>query len=170
MRKRRWIYAIAGLGLVGAAWAAIRAYRRQDAITLWARRFGVPRSVLAGVVRTESRGDPQAKRLTGGDARRGGAWGLAQVTLATARELIPKIRRQHPEYGRILDRFDDSGPSLFDRDLNLLVAAFKLGSDQAALGRWDLAVLAYNRGREGARLYAGDPRSDRYVAKVLTAA
>ena len=172
MAQRRAWWEIPGLVGIGALlfYGSLRfAMGATDKVGVWAKRFGIPRKILAGIVRTESRGKARAKRLTGGDARRGGAWGLTQVTLATANDLIPRIRRQNPEYNQILDRFDGTGPSLFDKDLNLLLAAFKLSSDRAARGNWDRAVLAYNRGRQGARNYLGDPRDNRYVSKVLAA-
>lgn len=171
--KRAWweVPLVAGTFAIIAYGALRFAVGGQERIGVWARRFGIPRKVLAGIVRTESRGKPRAKRLTGGDARRGGAWGLAQVTLDTARDLIPRIRRQLPQYAPILDRFDGTGPSLFDRDLNLLLAAFKLSSDHAALGKksWAPAVLAYNRGRQGAKAFKGNPAAALYVQRVLSA-
>ena len=172
-RKRSWWEVPLTVGAFGViAWGALRfAMGAQDRIGTWARRFGIPRKVLAGIVRTESNGRRKAKRLTGGDARRGGAWGLTQMTLATANDLVPRVRRSNPEYSTILDRFDGTGPSLFDPDLNLLLAAYKLAADHAALGSrdWAPAVLAYNRGRRGARDYAGDPRQALYVQRVLAA-
>lgn len=170
--KRAWweipltVGAFSAIGYFALRWAM----GAQDPIGKWAGQFGIPRHILAGVVRTESGGKSKAKNLTGGDAARGGAWGLAQMTLATAQELVPKIRRQFPDYAKVLDRFDGTGPSLFNKDLNLLLASYKLATDYAALGGdWEMAVLAYNRGRQGARDYLGDPMTALYVQRVFAA-
>lgn len=49
-----------------------------------ALRHGVEPAMLRAIVRTESNWDPNAVNDTGGDAARGGAYGLGQMTLKTA--------------------------------------------------------------------------------------
>jgi soluble lytic murein transglycosylase-like protein len=138
-------------------------------IAKWANYFGVPIDVLEGVVRTESNFKPGAKNLTGGDLARGGAWGLAQMTLETAKGLVVATRSAHPDLAPILVRFDGTGPSLLDPDLNLLLAASLLASNYRQLRAWPAAVLAYNRGVGGARTYLASnvAESNVYVQKVF---
>src|SRR6476646_8005587 len=50
-------------------------------------RYGLPGAWGVGLARQESDFDPSAKNLEGGDAKRGGSFGLCQVTLLTARSL-----------------------------------------------------------------------------------
>lgn len=140
----------------------------------WADYFGVPIEVVAGVARTESRrpkwpdGYPKATNLTGGDLARGGAWGLCQMTLQTAVGLVLALKKSQPSLKPYLNRFDGTGPSLFDPDLNVLLACALLKSNFKAMGTWPNAVLAYNRGVGGARKYLATAvaQSNVYVQRV----
>lgn len=62
---------------------------------------GLPPELGAAIVRQESNWDPDATVLTGGDGRRGGAYGLCQMTLKTAGGLdrgATPARLMSPEY------------------------------------------------------------------------
>jgi soluble lytic murein transglycosylase-like protein len=164
------IIAVAALLLLttgGLAQAGTEYYVRK-----WARAWNVPAPVIRGIIRTESRGNRKAKRLKGGDLRRGGAWGLMQMTLSTAGDLVGKLRKLgRSDVDATLRRWDGTGPSLFSADLNILLGTYKLAADKAALDEgWPAAVLAYNRGRQGARdaLEAGrKPEEFEYVQKAM---
>ena len=143
----------------------------EAAATRWSRFFGVPVRIVLGVIRHESSGIRTASRLVGSDAARGGAWGLMQVTLETAKGLVVDLKKLgNPAINTVLARWDGTGPSLFDRDLNVMLGTFNLARDKAALASWPAAVLAFNRGRGGVKTFlaaGGNPANTDYVRSVL---
>lgn len=52
-----------------------------------ASQFDLPAAYFFATIRAESNFDPNAMNLTGGDLARGGAFGLGQMTMRTARSL-----------------------------------------------------------------------------------
>jgi soluble lytic murein transglycosylase-like protein len=137
----------------------------------WARFWNVPPSIIKGIIRTESRGNPRAVAKHAGDLARGGAYGLMQMTLATATELVGKLRAlKRPEVNATLRKWNGTGASLFDPDLNVLLGTYKLAADARALNQgWPAAILAYNRGRGGAAAAIASgrrPESFEYVQKA----
>jgi soluble lytic murein transglycosylase-like protein len=164
--KRGTLIAVAlGAVLLFWAWPALAG----DYVTRWARYWGVPPKIVRGVIKTESRGNPRATAKHSGDLARGGAFGLMQVTLATAKEAVGKLRGAGGDVARVLQRWDGTGASLYDPELNVMLGAYLLASNYKAVGNWPAAVLAYNRGVGGARSYiaaGGNPSDAAYVAKV----
>jgi soluble lytic murein transglycosylase len=119
---------------------------------------GIDWSLLAAVVREESRWDPRAQSAVG-------ARGLAQLMPATARGVAARLGRPLP------------APSeLFDPRTNLVLAAAELGRLlQIFGGRRAPAVAAYNAGEAQARLWltqcgGAGCTEGRYVAGVTFAA
>lgn len=56
-------------------------------VAIYAKKYGVSAALIASIIQIESGFNQGAKNLTGGDLERGGAWGLMQMTLKTAKNL-----------------------------------------------------------------------------------
>lgn len=112
---------------------------------------GLPGYWGMAIAAHESRFDPQAQALAGGDGRRGGSFGLCQVSLKTAAG----------EFG-----YTGDGEGLKDPVLNAQFAArlCKILTHRVGNDLKDIAS-AYNSGRP----YADAPQSTReiYVPRVL---
>lgn len=112
----------------------------------YGRAFKVPPRLLLAVWRIESNFNPFAVNMTGGDARRGGAWGLGQMTLRTARDLddrFPELARKYwPGF-----HANPVGESLFNIRENTAMSAFLLSLGFKALGDDAIAAgLSYKMG------------------------
>jgi soluble lytic murein transglycosylase-like protein len=122
-----------------------------------AQEVGVSEALLAATVKRESNWNPGAVNDTGGDARRGGAYGLAQMTLRTAQGL----------------GYKGEGPGLLDPEVNVRLAArLHKANSRLLSARGDLAQLEdtisrYNSGKP----FANAPTftKDVYVPGVLAA-
>lgn len=111
----------------------------------WVRIYpAVNPSLVMGIIGNESRFNPDAKNLTGGDLARGGAWGLMQMTLATAQgvaKILPPDQRS---------KWDGTGPGLLNPDVNVMFGVAHLNQLTKALGNDPVLVsAAYNRGLGG---------------------
>lgn len=118
--------------------------------TRWAKRFGVPPLLVWSVATVESGRNPSAENHGAGDEKRGGAWGLFQVTLQTARDLFAR----HGQFLRKFpagQRFDGSGPSLLDPELNTLLGTYYLAALWKEFQTFDAAAAAYNMGAKPVR-------------------
>lgn len=100
------------------------------------------------VIGNESRFNPDAKNLTGGDLKRGGAWGFMQMTLITAVDIAKRLKASGvPAITVVLDRWDGTGPGLLDPNLNIMLGMAHLNQLAKALNNDPtLVVAAYNRG------------------------
>jgi soluble lytic murein transglycosylase-like protein len=98
-----------------------------------AAQAGIDPAMLKAVVRLESAWKTGAENNTGGDALRGGAWGLGQVTLRTAQAYFPSI----------------TTAQLLQPDLNLQIAAKVLreGLDKSPNADPADAFAYYNSGK-----------------------
>ena len=102
-----------------------------------AREEGISEALLAATVKRESNWDPNAINNTGGDAARGGAYGLAQVTLKTARAL----------------GYQGDPQGLLDPETNLRLAArlhksnSQLLSSNGGLSQIEDVISRYNSGK-----------------------
>ena len=77
---------------------------------------------------------------------RGGAWGLFQVTLATARDLFARFGAELRKYPAAA-RWDGTGRSLLDPSLSTLLGAFYLGRlSREFKGAFLPTVAAYQQG------------------------
>ena len=146
-----------------------------NAASYWEKLYRLPHGILDKIATVESRNNPMASRNVGGDARRGGAWGLLQVTAATAQDELPKILDAYPNNKNVianLKLFSAKGnKSLFIPAVNYMIAGHYL---KRQLWRFDgniyAAVGAYNRGGQGmARfLSSGNNAQElQYVKKVF---
>jgi len=78
---------------------------------------------------------------------RGGAWGICQMTLDTAKDLTKRFQTVAKKYW---PRFDGTGQSLLDPETNVALAAFQVGllwkAFKAKPNNWLVAGLAYHQG------------------------
>lgn len=104
-----------------------------------ADRYGVPGALLKAIIGHESQFNPNAKNLTGGDGKRGGSYGLTQMSLATARIL----------------GYQGDAAGLLDPETSIQLGAKHLGGllRAASAGGYgmDSAVSAYNAGNSSYR-------------------
>lgn len=119
----------------------------QQSIEAAAAKYGVPVSILAGVLHTESAFDPEV--ISG--RKRGGAGeiGIGQFMPGTAKEF---------------------GIDPTDAHASIAATAKYLSESKAKFGSWEGAMVAYNRGNGGAAAYqkgGGDFAAEQdYVPKV----
>lgn len=103
----------------------------------YARLFGVPLSLLLATTYAQSNNRPNAKR----DNKRGGAWGLGQMTVATATDIWPKVQAKTGL------SWDGTGEGLLNPTLNLALTAYYLSLWFARYKsnrlRWLLSAYAY---------------------------
>lgn len=107
-----------------------------------ARKYGVPVNLFNRLVQQESGWNPRAKSSAG-------AYGLAQLMPATARQL--GVNRKDPRQ-------------------NLEGGARYLAQMHRKFGSWRLALAAYNAGPEAVAKYNGVPpykETQNYVRKIL---
>lgn len=159
MKPWAW-WALGALALLalltgGVAVVTINSSKRELAAYIGQRfeRAGYPASWGVALAWVESRLNPKATNNTGGDAARGGAWGLHQMTLTTARGL----------------GFAGAGPDLFDPttalDWSMALVAQRKPTTLEDLGAW------WNAGRRSAT-DATLPAStrDTYIPALVAAA
>lgn len=153
--------AIAAVGIGGGLLAMLALSRKSSAATetrsvssnearavalsvKWAKQFGAPPSLLIALMKIESNYNPNAKNLKNA---RGGAWGLTQMTLATAQDLTKRFPAAAKQYW---PGFNGTGPSLLDPDTNAAISAYHLGNIwkryKGRPGNWLTAGLAWHQG------------------------
>ena len=112
----------------------------------YGRVFRVPPRLLLSVWRIESNFNPFATNLTAGDARRGGAWGLGQMTLQTARDLDAQFPALAIKYWPGFHA-NPVGESLFNIRENTAMSALLLSIGYKAFQRDPLAAgISYKMG------------------------
>lgn len=118
-----------------------------------AQDVGIDPAILLGIIKIESNWNPNATNLVGTDASRGGAYGLVQMTLRTARGFDPDV----------------TGEQLLDPATNLRFAGLLLAEIRQRFGAdWRDVAAAWNSGK--AFDYAPEVTRYKYVPKVLAAA
>lgn len=150
-----------GLSLAGGLWLARRKRRSalnqrhyEDALALaqkWGYVFHVPASDIMAIAGIESDYNPAAENHNERAEPVGGAWGMMQLLPGTANDLA-KLLRQGP-YAKLLDvqhalqRFDGTGASLLDSDVNVMFGTFYLRRLSNSFGGnfWFVAA-AYQQG------------------------
>jgi hypothetical protein len=102
----------------------------------WADKFGIPRTLVLATIYAQSSDNMMAQKAN----NRGGAWGLGQVTLATAKEIYPRVKGVVPPW-------DGTGKGLLQPDLNVALTAYYLSlwykRYQKNRLAWMLAAYAY---------------------------
>lgn len=116
-----------------------------------AKRHNIDPYLMLATVKVESNFRPTASNMVGGDLQRGGAYGLVQMTLLTARGL----------------GYDGEPNGLLDPVVNLdLGARLHAENLKRAKGNLEDAISLYNSGKK----YVLAPATTRsYVQKVLAA-
>lgn len=150
--------------LLGAAVVAFLFWSRRKAVASssdplfelavrTAQGAGVDPAVFLGIIEVESNWNAKATNLVGADAGRGGAFGLTQMTLKTARAFDPSI----------------TGDDLLDPVTNLRIAGLLL-AENAMRGspEWPDVAAMWNSGRRFDE--APEVTRYKYVPKVLAAA
>ena len=112
--------------------------------TKWAETFNhVTAATVLTICKIESDFNPTAENHNERAEPKGGAWGMMQITLDTARDLIKKVPRIFGTVGV----WDGSGKSLLDPDLNIMLGTFYLDKlAQEFGGDFDKVVAAYQQG------------------------
>lgn len=123
---------------------------KEKAIALaikFASVFQVPASLILAVISVQSGYRPTAQNPRN---KRGGAWGLGQVTLTTAQDLtkrLPAIARNW------WPQWNGTGPGLLDPVVNVAMTAYMLSIAwkryKAAPDGWLIAALSYHQGLGG---------------------
>jgi len=130
-----------------------------------AAEFGVPRSVIFAVIKTESSFRPNA-------VSRAGATGLMQLMLDTFSWLLSKTGDEY------------TVEDLRDPAVNIRYGTMLLAVLYNEFGSWETALAAYNAGLNRVRIWLSDPEitkdgelvaipypeTDNYVKKVAAAA
>ncbi len=141
----------------------------------WSVIWDVPALLVEIVAQEESQFHPGIANTTDPRAvAKGGAWGLFQITLDTAKDLLGRVRafRRYPAF----KRWDGTGPSLLDPGLNTMVASWYLATLWHEFRGYPEALAAYHQGPDKVRsmLAAGKdipdqlpPKGRAYVRKAL---
>jgi len=147
-----------GFGAVALASAALAGDRRKmpkmsleqvlELVEKYSKALGVPRSLVIAIFNIESNFRIDAENHTPRAEARGGAWGIGQITLETAKD----ITKRFPETAKKLwPNWDGTGPGLLDPHINIAMSAFLLARDYKHFTNkgdaWLLAGLAHHQGR-----------------------
>lgn len=101
------------------------------------KAFGVPVSLVLSTIWAQSANNPKAQRAN----KRGGAWGYGQMTLATAKEIYPRVK------GKLGKTWNETGEGLLDPTVNIGLTAYYLSlwwrRYKANPRNWMLAAYAY---------------------------
>ena len=104
----------------------------------YSSEFGVPRSIIFAVIKTESAFDPDALSSAG-------AMGLMQLMPETFDWLLSKSGEVY------------TADELYEPEINIRYGTMLLAALYGEFGRWDTAYAAYNAGLNRVRLWLSDP-------------
>lgn len=106
-----------------------------------------PMDMLAAIMSIESNFNPHVVNNSPNARRRGGAWGIGQITLDTARDYAQRF----PEEGKVLwPQFDGTGESLKNMATNIGFMVKHLSHSLKKFdGDWYKAAVAYHQGNGG---------------------
>lgn len=150
----------------------------------WGPIHGCPVETIRVIAKIESGYRLECVAMYGGAIPRGGAWGLMQQTLSTAKGNVLKLRKSgNAAVQAAISRFDGTGTSLFDPDLNVCLGAYQLGRLTAEFSDFTTVVAAYHQGAGKIRrmrnagkainpqtlLASGAPKGAVYVTRALQA-
>lgn len=133
---------------MGARYRAVKAIADKWTALL----IRVPSVLAVAIASNESGFNPSAINQTGGDAARGGSFGLMQMSAATAQEVVPQLHAtKNSLIEETLKRYNPADAhTLLDPDLNMLLGIGYLNILAKAFNNdSDLVIAGYNRGRAG---------------------
>lgn len=153
--------------------ALARAYAEK-----WGPVFGAPVSSLMTLARIESGFRADCAELSARALARGGAYGLVQQTLATAKGHAAKLAGSgNADVQRTLAaKWHGSARDLLDPDLNMMLAAYHVGVLTDRYGDFKLVAAAYHQGtgkvdqmiRDGKAIPSQlPPKGKAYVTRAL---
>lgn len=121
----------------------------------WGKVFGVPVSYVNTIVDIESGMVPGKVNMSDRAAKKGGAWGLMQITGDTAKFLKDSIQKSRfgklPSVRETLLAWDGTGRALLDPELNVMLGTFYLGSIYREFEDLPLVAAAYHTGPAAVR-------------------
>jgi soluble lytic murein transglycosylase-like protein len=150
----------------------------------WGPIHACPVYLIRVIARIESGNKPQSLAMYGGVITAGGAWGLMQQALATAKGNVVALKKSsNPDVQAAIARFDGTGTSLYDPDLNVCLGAYQLGHLWGEFGNFLEVAGAYHQGAGKIRamkakglainaatlLASGAPNGSAYVTRALAA-
>ncbi len=148
---QRSIWQPVGRPLPLALWEALYPRAQWDVIGQASARAGADPYLVAGVIREESRFDPQAVSSAG-------AYGLMQLIPGTARSAARDLGMPPPDLR-----------ALADPATNIALGTVVLAAESRRFGRVDLALAAYNAGPEPVRRWLaqrGGMEADAFVEEI----
>lgn len=108
-----------------------------------AERLGVPLSLVLSIFSVESGFNAKAENHSANATKRGGAWGIGQVTLTTA---VDMAKRFANDGKKLWPRFDGTGRSLLDLETNIGFAVHYLARAYKRYNDWLSAGVSYHQG------------------------
>lgn len=144
----------------------------------WGPIFGVNAQTILAICQIESAFRPGAANAEA--VTQGGAWGLMQQTLTTARGNVAALRSHaSPDVRATVATFDGTGTSLLDPNLNVCLGAYQLGElGKKFGGNFAHVAAGYHQGagKVSSVLAAGGtipeslpPKGKTYVTRALAA-
>jgi soluble lytic murein transglycosylase-like protein len=113
----------------------------------YSKVFGVPASLVLAILQIESQFKFDAVNKTDRAMARGGAWGIGQITLATAKDIAQRFPKEAKQY---FSTFNGTGESLLDPETNIAMSAFILSRSWKRYAtkpkNWVVAAMAYHQG------------------------
>lgn len=104
----------------------------------------VPMDLIAAIMHIESDFNPTLVNMSPRARKRGGAWGVGQVTLATAKDYAERFKKDGAE---LWPRWDGTGESLKDPETNIGFMVKHLSHSLRKFdGDWLKAGTAYHQG------------------------
>ncbi len=125
----------------------------RDLAVKWGEVFQIPTNHLLAIARIESSYNENAVQRGTRAMGRGGAFGLMQVTLDTAKEIAKTLAKStNTKVKATLAKWDGTGESLFDADLCMMFGAYYLSGFYKEFGKsFDHVAAAYHQGAQGLR-------------------
>jgi hypothetical protein len=123
----------------------------------WGKIWGVPKSFIQTIASIESSFVPAKSNTSERAIKLGGAWGLMQVTYASAQDLVRQAKaspqaKEWTEIKRILrKKWHDDGPDLLDPELNVMLGSYFLSRLFREFRDIDKVAAGYHAGAGGVR-------------------
>jgi len=128
----------------------------------------VPRALVLGIMKAESRFHPKSVDMSERAEARGGAFGLMGMTAVTAKDLFQRIEKKVGPSSPEIVKYKSLGTSaLYDPDVNTLFGVFYLNQLGAEFGFTNSNIVAaYHEGASRVRALEAGPHTRQYVADV----